>query len=145
MAVGWTGFLITLLPAIGLIQAGQQSHADRYMYLPMIGLSIAIIWGLTDRLERRGASQTPLTVGAVVACAAWTIVTSQTIGNWRDNITLFEHAIEVTDANYIAHHNLGVALRDAGRINQAVAEFREAVSIRPQSAKCGEPGKPDRR
>lgn len=133
-ATGWLWYLITLLPMIGLVQAGLQARADRYMYLPMIGLSIAITWGLADWFERRKWNQSLLAAAACAVCAAWTVVTFETVDNWRDSIALFEHAVAVTEGNYVAHHNLGVALRDAGRVDDAVVEFQEAVSIRPQAA-----------
>jgi tetratricopeptide (TPR) repeat protein len=132
-AVGWIWFLVTLLPVIGLIQAGAQSHADRYMYLPMIGLTIAIAWGLADWLERRGWSQTALAAGATAVCAAWAMVTFVDVNYWRDSIAIFERAIQVTDRNAIAYNNLGSALWDQGRLTEALPKFEMAVMIQPQA------------
>ena len=132
-AVGWIWFLVTLLPVIGLVQVGQQSHADRYTYLPMIGLSIAIAWGFVDWFERKGWSQTGLAFAAVAICAAWAIVTFVNLDYWRDSIALFEHAIEVTDRNAIAYNNLGSALWDQGRLPEALPQFEMAVRIQPQA------------
>jgi protein O-mannosyl-transferase len=132
-AVGGMWYSVTLLPVIGLVQVGAQAHADRYMYLPMIGLSIAIVWGLTDWFKGKGWSQTALAAGTAAVCATWAIVTFINLDDWRDSIALFERAIEVTDRNAIAYNNLGSALWDQGRLPEALPQFEMAVRIQPQA------------
>ncbi len=127
-AVGWLWFLGTLVPVIGLVKIGLQSHADRYMYVPMIGLSIAVAWAALSLVTRFQWLAIPIAIWACGICAA-TFVQAST---WRNSTTLFEHAIAVTDGNYIAHNNLGVALRHAGRRPEAVAHFEEALRLWPE-------------
>jgi len=123
-AVGWLWFLGTLIPVIGLVTIGLQSHADRYTYIPLIGLSLAI--ASLAKLHRW--LTIPIAIWACAVCAA----TFPQVATWRNSTTLFEHAIAVTDGNYIAHNNLGVALRQAGRRPEALVHFQEALKLRPQ-------------
>ena len=111
-AVGWCWFLGTLVPAIGIIQVGEQSMADRYTYIPCIGILIMLAWGLEELTRNRPMRSTLALAGAaiVIACVA---VTEVQVGFWRNNETLFRHAIKLTTDNYIAITNLGVTLSDA--------------------------------
>jgi protein O-mannosyl-transferase len=132
LATGWFWFLGTLAPVIGIVQVGAQARADRYMYVPMIGLLIMAAWGASDLLRRWPRAAMPLAVAAGIACAgaAW----SQT-GYWENSGTLFAHALEVTDGNFIAEHNLGAYLMDQpGGLSAAVEHLQEAVRLRPDSA-----------
>ena len=127
MLIGWLWFLGTLVPMIGLIQVGGQAMADRYSYLPMIGLLIAVVWSLPRM--RRGMAAV-----SVIAIVALTATTWRQIGSWRDSVTLWSHAIEASDDNYVAHTNLAVELaRRGGDFNlaQAEANYRAALRIRP--------------
>jgi tetratricopeptide (TPR) repeat protein len=133
-AVGWLWYLITLLPVIGLIQVGLQSHADRYTYLPSIGISIALAWGAAEIFERRQWPRFALATAAAAACAACAIVTWNDLQYWSNSVTLFQHAVEVTPGNYVALNNLGSALRHEGRIPEAIAAFEAAAAIRPGAA-----------
>lgn len=126
--IGWLWYLGTLVPVIGLVKIGLQSHADRYTYIPLIGLSIAVAWGVQSFVKQHRWATIPIALWACAICAA-TFVQAAT---WRNSTTLFEHAIAVTDGNYIAHNNLGVALRRAGRRQDALAQFEEAVKLFPQ-------------
>jgi Flp pilus assembly protein TadD len=130
LLTGWLWFLGTLVPVIGLVQVGAQARADRYLYVPMVGLAIIAAWGAGRLLpDRRFAAI--LATAILLACggAAW----AQT-SYWRDSGALFTHAIEVTDDNYIAEHNLGVYLMGIpGRLPDAVAHLRAAARIRPES------------
>jgi protein O-mannosyl-transferase len=123
ITVGWLWFLGTLVPVIGLVKIGLQSHADRYTYIPLIGLSIALAWGLEHRW-----AVIPIALWACALCG-FTFLQAAT---WRDTTTLFTHALAVTDSNYVAHNNLGVALRHAGRRPEAFAHFEEALRLRPE-------------
>lgn len=133
LAVGWLWYLGTLVPVIGLVQVGVQSRADRYTYVPMIGISIVVAWGAAEVFERRRWGKTPLAVLGTVVCASWAAVTWRDLGYWQNSVSLFRHALEVTDGNYIAYNNLGVALREDGRIGDAIMPFEEAVTLRPQA------------
>ncbi len=120
-ACGW--YAVTLLPVIGIVQTGMQAMADRYMYIPMIGPLIAIAWAAPPRRAS--------VVAAVAALAACAVLTWRLIPVWHDGVTLFTHAIGVTDRNFVAHDNLGVELDRRGRSEEALAHYREAVRIRP--------------
>jgi tetratricopeptide (TPR) repeat protein len=128
LTVGWLWYLGTLVPVIGLVKIGLQSHADRYTYVPLIGLSIAIAWGALALVKRYRWLTIPIAVWACALCAA----TFTQASTWRNSTTLFEHALAVTDGNYVAHNNLGVALRHAGRRAEAVAHFEQALRLSRQ-------------
>lgn len=131
LVVGWLWFLVTLLPVIGLVQVGGQQIADRYTYLPSIGIFVMIAWGVVDLLAaRRGAvPRLAAAGGATVAAAA--LLSWQQVSYWRDSITLFTHAIAVTERNFLAHNNLGEALVAAGRADEAASHYIEAARIHP--------------
>lgn len=132
LAVGWLWYLITLGPVIGLVQIGVQSRADRYTYIPMIGISIMLAWGLPDALQKVRKRKQVVGALAALACSGWLIVTWFDIQHWRNSISLNQHAIEVTHDNYIAYSGLGVALRDERHLSAAIANFQEALRIKPQ-------------
>ena len=137
LAAGWLWYTITLAPVIGLVQAGAQARADRYMYVPMVGLSIMVAWAGADWLRRAPRFRPAAAAVAVAACLAAAAMASAQVQYWRDSQALFEHAIAVTDGNYLAHHNLGVALaRMPGRLPDAIAQYRAALAIRPDSARA---------
>jgi len=130
VAVGWLWFLVTLVPVIGLIQSGTQSMADRFSYIPSIGLFIVFAWGVIDltmRLKHRKIILFVITSTVITSSAA---LTSQQIAYWEDDFTLFRHTLQVTSDNYLIHNNLGVALYNAGSLDEAILEFREALRIK---------------
>lgn len=129
LAVGWLWYLGTLVPVIGLVQVGAQARADRYTYLPMVGLSIMLAWGLRELLPGKAAI-----CGAIVACLACAVLCEAQIQYWRNSETLFRHALDVTSGNYLAHHNLGVALADEGRFAEAIQQYQAALQIEPDAA-----------
>jgi protein O-mannosyl-transferase len=129
--IGWLWYLTMLLPVIGLIQAGAQARADRFTYLPMIGLSIVVVWGIGAALEARPRIRLAL---AATVCAACLVLTSIQVGYWRDSISLYRHAIAVTSDNYVAHFNLASVLDARGDHADAIAQLREAVNIKPYFA-----------
>ena len=133
---GWFWYLGMLVPVIGLVQVGAQSRADRYMYVPLVGLTVAIVWAAADWLELRPALQRPVAVGTgavllVLAVGAW-----RQVGYWQDSQTLFRHTIAVTERNYIMHNNLGVVLARAGDNRAAMVEYVRASIINPQYAEA---------
>ncbi len=131
LTVGWLWYLITLLPVIGLIQIGAQARADRYTYIPMIGLAIALVWGVSEALRRWPRIQIAAAAALCLACLA---LTWQQLHYWRDSIALYQHAIDVTSENYVARFNLAVVLEKRGDRAEAVSQLRETVRIRPRFA-----------
>jgi len=134
LAAGWMWFLITLAPVIGLVQVGAQARADRYMYVPMVGLTVMLAWGAADLARRRPAIARPIAAAGIVTCLAAATVSATQIEYWRNSETLFQHAIDVTADNYLAEHNLGSYLLAAGRLSEAIPHLEAALRIRPESA-----------
>ncbi len=128
---GWFWFLGTLVPVIGLVQVGVQAMADRYTYLPLIGLFIALVWTAGEWAAGRRLPKLAIATLAVLALAACVWRTSGQLALWRDSETLFRHALAVTRDNYIAHLNLGIAQMAAGRVDAAIASYRESLRIKP--------------
>lgn len=133
LAVGWIWYLVVLLPAIGLLQLGEQSRADRYTYLPSIGLFILLTWGVYDLTKWWRHQATVLSAVAVVVIFSCIVLTGQQISYWKDSETLFRHVLNVTGGSELAHKNLGAALAEKGQVEEAIAHFREAVRIQPGS------------
>jgi Tfp pilus assembly protein PilF len=131
---GWLWFLGTLVPVIGIVQVGSQSMADRYTYIPHIGLDLVLAWALADLAARWKVGRVASTVAAAVVLAVFAVLTWIQIGYWSDGARLFRRAIEVTRGNFIAHNNYGVEALEAGRLDQAVASFQEATRINPEYA-----------
>jgi len=129
LAVGWLWYLGTLVPVIGFIQVGAQARADRYTYLPMVGLGLMLAWGLPEVLKGKVA----LSAG-ILACLACAALCEAQIQYWRNSETLFRHALDVTSSNYLAHHNLGVALAGEGRFPEAIQQYQAALQIEPNAA-----------
>jgi tetratricopeptide (TPR) repeat protein len=131
---GWLWYLGMLVPVIGLVQVGWQGHADRYTYLPQIGLYIAGTWAVTDltrswRFQRIVLSAAALVVVAVLTWRAW-LQTSY----WRDSETLFTHALAVTSNNDVALNNLGIIFLDKGQLDDAISKLQAAIDLRPENA-----------
>lgn len=128
LLVGWCWFLGTLVPVIGLIQVGNQAIADRYMYIPIIGLLILLVWGVVDVLRDKASQRVQLAVGGIIV-AALLLVTHRQIGYWKSSYDLWAHTLEVTKDNYVAEDNLGEALANLGRNDEALPHFYEAKRI----------------
>jgi len=131
LAIGWLWYLGTLVPVIGLVQAGDQARADRFTYIPLVGLCIMVAWGTHDLIARTLWRWT-----AVAATVALAIVARRQVGHWRNNTELWEHALRVADESYIAHTNLGLAVYARGLTDSAIVEFRAAVRLRPNFAEA---------
>lgn len=134
--VGWLWFLGTLVPVIGLIQVGKQAMADRYTYIPSIGLFVMVVWTFANWLQTRPSVRIPglgITSVVLLACLA---LTREQLSFWRNSITLFTHAVSVTRNNATADNNLGIALSDAGRNREALFYYREALRIAPNDVKA---------
>lgn len=127
--VGWFWYLGTLIPVIGLVQVGSQPMADRYTYIPMIGLLIILSWGAHEILVRGSAWRAAAPIAASAALVGCALVAHAQVGYWRDDLTLWSHALAVTAPNARAHNNLGNALSDRGRVDDAITHYREAIKI----------------
>jgi protein O-mannosyl-transferase len=134
LITGWLWYIGMLIPVIGILQVGWQGHADRYTYLPQIGLYILIAWGVTDLTARWGHQKKILAfaAAAIIAACLWRarIQTSY----WRDSETLWTHALDVTHNNDVAENNLGIVLLQKGRVDEAIPRFERAIEIRPENA-----------
>ncbi|MCE5303843.1 MAG: tetratricopeptide repeat protein, partial [Planctomycetaceae bacterium] len=129
--VGWFWYLGMMVPVIGLVQVGSQAMADRYTYLPQIGLSVGLAWGAADWIGAQpGRRRLGVAVAAIVTLelmiCAW-----QQVSYWRDSRSLWSQAVAHTSRNGIAHHHLGLALLDENRNDEAAAEFRKMVQLKP--------------
>jgi Flp pilus assembly protein TadD len=131
--VGWFWFLGTLIPAIGLVQVGSQSMADRYMYIPSVGLFILVVWGFNNLLNWRPHWRRITTFAGGVALAGCLVCTEIQLSYWQNSIKLFRHAIEVTTDNFVAYTCLGETLSDLGLKKEAMMLCAEAVKIAPNS------------
>lgn len=128
LIVGWLWFLGTLTPVIGLVQVGSQAMADRYTYIPHMGLFIALVWTVSALIPRRSRAATALTIGITVMLAG---ATYRQTGRWSDGVTLFNHTVAVTGPNPLARINLGTAYLDAGNALAALEQFDEAARLDP--------------
>jgi tetratricopeptide (TPR) repeat protein len=131
LAVGWLWFVGMLVPVIGILQVGRQGMADRYTYLPSIGLFLALVWEAAELAGRRKAARVALSVATVALVAVLAVVCRRQVETWKDSKTLFGHALQVTRDNYLAHLNYGVALSREGNDPGAVAEYHKALAIQP--------------
>jgi protein O-mannosyl-transferase len=134
LLVGWFWYLGTLLPVIGLIQVGPQARADRFTYVPQIGILLMVVWGvyeLARRLPNPRVVLAPLGTAAIVAC---TLISMRQVHIWSDSVTLWEHTLRLTRDNGIAHYNLGVQFVGTDRVDDGIRQLREAVRLEPRYA-----------
>jgi tetratricopeptide (TPR) repeat protein len=131
LTVGWFWYLITLAPVCGLIQVGKHSMADRYTYIPLVGIFILLTWGAVDLAKKLGLQKNTLAAAAGTVLAALVAVTWVQVSYWQNSVILFEHALAVTSGNYLAHTNLGVALNRNGKGEEAASHYLEAIRINP--------------
>jgi protein O-mannosyl-transferase len=137
LAAGWFWYLGTLVPVIGIVQVGAQARADRYTYIPMVGLLIMLAWGAADAVEIWPRLKPVIATAAAAACGCCVVLTFMQLGYWNNSESLFAHALEVTQRNYVAHHNLGLAIADQpGRMPEAIAHYRAALAILPDSVEA---------
>jgi protein O-mannosyl-transferase len=129
--VGWAWYLGTLIPVIGLVQAGAQGRADRYTYVPLIGLFIILAWGAHDLAQRARLPHSTLPLAAGLAIAASTVVSRIQVGYWRNDLSLWGRAVQVTHGNYRAENHYGVALTDSGRLSEGIEHYTAALAIWP--------------
>jgi hypothetical protein len=129
--VGWFWYLGTLLPAIGLVQVGDQAHADRYTYVPLVGVFLIFAWMTDELAKHRGVTRLLVLAGATTALAGCILLTAAQERYWHDSVALWSHTIAVTGPNAKAHFGLAAAYRDDGQVEMAAQEFRRALAIRP--------------
>ena len=131
---GWLWYLGMLVPVIGLVQVGWQGHADRYTYLPQIGLYIAVTWALTDLIRSWRFQRTALSAAALIVIGALSWRGWLQTSYWRDSETLFTHALAVTSNNDVALNNLGIIFLDKGQLDDAISKLQAAIDLRPENA-----------
>jgi Flp pilus assembly protein TadD len=134
LLVGWLWFVGTLVPVIGLVQVGAQAMADRYTYVPSVGMLVLTVWGAYELTRRWRHHAAVLSLAGVVAIILCFVATRQQLGYWRDGETLFRHAIAVTGENAVACENLGVILEKDGHFDEAVEQFKKGLDLLPGDA-----------
>jgi len=127
LLVGWLWFLGTLVPVIGLVQVGEQAMADRYAYIPMIGVSLLVVWGISECLSRRPM----IILLAGFALLAGITITRQQTTCWKNSESLYRHAIAVDPNNWAAYGGLGRTLRGQGRLDEAIEQYQKAIALLP--------------
>jgi Flp pilus assembly protein TadD len=134
LLMGWLWYLGTLVPVIGLIQVGDQSMADRYSYLPLIGVLVLAVWGVCELTRGWHYPVFALPVAGSMAIVLCMALTRQQLGYWKDSETLFRHALAVTEKNQVALNNLGMALARKGQTDEAIRQYQEALRLKPDYA-----------
>jgi tetratricopeptide (TPR) repeat protein len=138
LLVGWLWYVVMLLPVIGIVQINLQAHADRYTYLPQIGLYIAIAWAAADFLKAPSVESKIAGSTFAVCCVAVVVLLAITaraqVSYWRDSETLWNHTIAVTNDNYFAHASLADLLMRQGRVKEAIEYSKQALDVRPNDA-----------
>jgi tetratricopeptide (TPR) repeat protein len=126
---GWLWYLGTLVPVIGVVQVGDQAMADRYAYVPLIGIFIMVVWSLADWADNRQVSVPLRTATALIILAVLSLLTWRQVGYWRSSSDVWAHTLTVTGPNPIAENNLGDALHALGRPDDALAHFQNAAAM----------------
>ena len=129
--LGWFWFVVTLVPVIGIVQVGRQAYADRYTYIPYIGLFIMLAWSLPQLLSKWPQRKIALGLSMIIVLTTLGICAYRQTSHWKNSFTLFSHAIEVTQNNYIACNNLGAAYDDIGRWPEAIKSYNQAIIFNP--------------
>jgi tetratricopeptide (TPR) repeat protein len=124
------------VPVIGLVQVGEQAMADRYTYVPLIGLFIVVVWGCADLVKGWRSRRWVVSVTAAVMLLALMAGSWLQVGYWKDSIKLFKHALDVTSNNYVAHYALGNALASQGDLVGSVSHYNKALKIKPKFAEA---------
>jgi tetratricopeptide (TPR) repeat protein len=134
LPVGWLWYLGTLVPVSGLVQVGSHAMADRYTYVPLIGLFILVAWGITDLVPRWRHRNVTLAISSGVVLSILMITSWLQVSYWQNTVTLFKHTIDVNPNNVKAHNNMGTALLHQEKLEEAIAHFSTALRINPNSA-----------
>jgi protein O-mannosyl-transferase len=131
LGTGWFWYLGTLVPVIGVVQVGSQAMADRYTYVPYIGLAVMVSWGLADLAQAWPRGRPVLIGGAIVALVCCLAVTASQVKYWKDNRSLYEHTLSVTTGNYLIDENLGIEMGIEGKLDDAARLLQESVRLKP--------------
>ncbi|VAX13954.1 hypothetical protein MNBD_GAMMA24-611, partial [hydrothermal vent metagenome] len=134
--VGWFWFLGTLVPVIGLVQVGWQAMADRYTYVPLIGIFIVAAWGAPELLKRWHKREIGLSALAVLLVVIAMVISFQQVQYWKNDLALYEHAVDATPDSGFAHFKLGTALAEQGKLEQSLKYFAEALRIQPYDVRA---------
>jgi tetratricopeptide (TPR) repeat protein len=136
LTLGWFWFVGTLIPVIGIVRVGSQAYADRYTYIPYIGLFIMLAWLGPQLLSNQPQRKTVLSLSMILSLVSLGICAYRQVSYWNNNVTLFSHAIEVTQNNWLAYNNLGAAYSGLGRDSEAIDACQRAIKIRPDCAEA---------
>lgn len=131
VTVGWLWYVGTLVPVIGLVQAGRQSMADRYSYIPLIGIFIMVVWGAAEVFNRWTSRRFALPATFIVVMSAFAVTARQQVSYWEDGVALWQHAVDVTTGNFVGHYSLGYVLAQRERTSEAIAQYAESLRIAP--------------
>ena len=129
LAMGWFWFLGVLVPMIGIVQVGEQAMADRFAYIPMIGIAIAFVWALFEIADQKKIPANRAIAALMAAAVVLGVLSYHQLGYWKDGVTLFSHALSVTQRNYLAHQSLGMAFDSEGRPEEAIPQFEAAEAL----------------
>jgi len=129
LATGWLWYIGTLVPVIGIVQAGAQAMADRYTYIPLTGLFIMVAWGVPDLLKKWNHRKEILFISSALSILCFSIITWTQVGYWQNSIILFDHTLKVTDYNWLIYNNRGVAYNSLGNYRQAIEDYSRAIEI----------------
>jgi tetratricopeptide (TPR) repeat protein len=131
--VGWLWYAVTLLPVIGIVRVGVHAMADRYAYLPSIGIAIMLAWGIPLLFQRKDIRKILFPAG-IAFLTVLAVLTWHQCGYWKNSITLFNHALQVTKNNYITYNNLASVLLGEGKVEEAIEHYNEAIRIKSDEA-----------
>ena len=139
-AVGWFWYLGTLVPVIGIVQVGGHAMADRYAYIPLIGIFIIVAWGVPELISKWRYKEKVLSISVGIIIPTLLVTTWWQVNHWKNSITIFKHAIRVTDKKYpnfaAVHNNLGMALSAGGKNEEAISHYKMAIGLNPDFAEA---------
>jgi len=134
LIVGWLWYVIALLPVIGIVQVGAQSSADRYTYVPLIGLFLMIAWGVPEALSAVPGRALVLRTASVAIVTTCTVLAFRQAQTWRNSLALWQHAVDATPDSYFAHASLGYVLWKTGKVDDAIVQYNESLRLRSDFA-----------
>lgn len=131
LIVGWLWYLTSLVPVIGLVQVGNHARADRYTYIPLIGLFVIAAWGISELTAAWKHRRIALSASACAVILAFTAISHRQAGYWRNDFTLFEHTLRVSPMNPVAHNDIGIAMLKQGKLRESIEHFKKALEVWP--------------
>lgn len=131
LPMGWLWFLGSLVPMVGMVQVGSQAMADRYAYLPYLGLFCMVVWGISDAVSAGFANKKVVVAGVALILAVFAVLAERQVGIWKNSEILWNHTLRVTDGNFVAHDSLAEVLLDQDRFPEACSQFQSSVEILP--------------